>query len=165
DSMRQFFSNIESGVRSASGVRDVAWGSAMPFERVFYGQSFQIDGDPPRPPANRDGTGYQIVSPSYFRLLGVPVLEGRAFTDADGTNAPQVCIVDEAFVRRYLKGRTPIGTRLQVNAMVQPPQAVLREIVGVVRHVKERPDEPEADPQLYFAIAQTTCWLRLPGAH
>jgi putative ABC transport system permease protein len=159
DSMRQFFSNIESAVRSAPGVRDVAWGSGMPFERVFFGQSFQIDGDPPRPPANRDGTGYQIVSPSYFRLLGVPVLEGRAFTDADATNAPQVCIVDEAFVRRYLKGRTPIGTRLAVNAMVQPPQAVLREIVGVVKHVKERPDEPEADPQLYVPIAQNTWWL------
>jgi putative ABC transport system permease protein len=159
DSMRQFFSNIESAVRSAPGVRDVAWGSAMPFERVFYGQSFQIDGDPPRPPANRDGTGYQIVSPSYFRLLGVPVLQGRGFTDADATNAPQVCIVDEAFVRRYLKGRTPIGTRLAVNAMVQPPQAVLREIVGVVKHVKERPDEPEAEPQLYVPIAQNTWWL------
>jgi putative ABC transport system permease protein len=159
ESMRQFFSNIESAVRNAPGVRDVAWGGGMPFERVFFGQSFQIDGDPPRPPANRDGTGYQIVSPSYFRLLGVPVLEGRTFTDADATNAPQVCIVDEAFVRRYLKGRAPIGTRLAVNAMVQPPQAVLREIVGVVTHVKERPDEPEAEPQLYVPIAQNTWWL------
>ena len=70
-----------------------------------------------------------------------------------------MCIVDEAFVRRYLKGRTPIGTRLLVNAMVQPPQAVLREIVGVVKHIKERPDEPEAPPQLYVPIAQNTWWL------
>ena len=85
---------------------------------IFSEQAFQIDGDPPRPPTDRDGTGYQIVSPSYFRLLGVPVLEGREFTDGDATNAPQVCIVDEAFVRRYLKGRTPIGTRVPVNAMV-----------------------------------------------
>jgi putative ABC transport system permease protein len=159
DSMRQFFSNIESAVRSAPGVRDLAWGSALPFEHVFFGQSFEIEGDPPRPAANRDGTGYQIVSPSYFRLLGVPVLQGRAFTDADGATAPSVCIVDEPFVRRYLKGRTPIGTRLSVNAMVQPPQAVLREIVGVVKHVKERPDEAEAKPQLYVPIAQNTWWL------
>ena len=100
-------------------------------------------------------------APSYFRLLGVPVLQGRTFTDADATNAPQVAIVDEAFVRRYLKGRTPIGTRLSVNAMVQPPQAVLREIVGVVKHIKERPDEPEAEPQLYVPIAQNTWWRRL----
>jgi putative ABC transport system permease protein len=67
-----------------------------------------------------------------------------------------VAIVDEEFVRRYLKGRAAIGTRVSVNAMVQPPQAVLREIVGVVKHIKERPDEPEAQPQLYVPIAQNT---------
>src|SRR4029453_600343 len=120
---------------------------------------FELRAPPPRPPANRDGAAYQIVSPSYFRLLGVPVLAGRTFTDDDATEAPQVCIVDEAFVRRYLKGRTAIGTRLLVNAMVQPPQAVLREIVGVVKHVKERPEEPEAPPQIYVPVAQNTWWL------
>jgi len=156
ESMRQFFANIERVVREAPGVRDVAWGSALPFDGLFYGQSFQIDGDPPRPQADRDGTGYQIVSPSYFRLLGVPLRQGRTFTDADATDAPQVAIVDEEFVRRYLKGRAPIGTRVSVNAMVQPPQAVLREIVGVVTHVKERPDEPEQQPQLYVPMAQNT---------
>ena len=67
-----------------------------------------------------------------------------------------MAIVDEEFVRRYLKGRTPVGSRVSVNAMAQPPQAVLREIVGVVKHIKERPDEPEAEPQLYVPIAQNT---------
>ena len=159
DAMQQFYAGIEREVRSAPGVRDVAWGSAMPLEGLFWEQAFEIDGDPPRPPTDRDGTGYQIVSPTYFRLLGVPVLQGRGFTDADAANAPQVAIVDEAFVRRYLKGRTPIGTRVSVNAMVMPPQAVLREIVGVVKHVKERPDEPEARPQLYVPLAQNTWTL------
>ena len=87
------------------------------------------------------------------------MLEGRTFTDADATTAPQVCIVDEAFVRRYLNGRSPIGTRVSVNAMVQPSQAVLREIVGVVKHVKDRPDEPDAQPQLYVPLAQNTWTL------
>ena len=43
--------------------------------------------------------------------------------------------------------------------MAQPPQAVLREIVGVVKHIKERPDEAEAQPQLYVPIAQNTWWV------
>jgi putative ABC transport system permease protein len=159
DAMRRFYAAIEREVRTVPGVRDVAWGSAMPLDGQLYGQDFQIDGDPPRPPADRDGASYQIVSPSYFRLLGVPVLAGRTFTDGDATEAPQVCIVDEAFVRRFRKGRTAIGTRLLVNAMVQPPQAVLREIVGVVKHVKERPEELEAPPQIYVPIAQNTWWL------
>ena len=156
DAMRQFYAGIEREVRNAPGVRDVAWGSAMPLEPLFWEQAFEIDGDPPRPPTDRDGTGYQIVSPSYFRLLGVPVLQGRVFNDSDSPNAPQVCIVDEAFVRKYLKGRAPIGTRVSVNALVLPSQPVLREIVGVVTHIKDRPDEPEARPQLYVPLAQNT---------
>jgi putative ABC transport system permease protein len=159
DAMRQFYAAIEREVRTVPGVRDVAWGSAMPLDGQWYGHNFEIDGDPPRPQANRDGSNYQIVGPGYFRLLGVSVLAGRAFTDADATDAPQVCIVDEAFVRRYLKGRTPVGTRLSVNAMAQPPQAVLREIVGVVKDIKERPDEPEAQPHIYVPLAQNTWWL------
>jgi putative ABC transport system permease protein len=156
---RQFYSRIENEVRTVPGVGDIAWGSAMPLDGQFYGQAFEIDGDPPRPPSDREGASYQIVGPSYFRLLGVPLLAGRTFTDADATEAPQVCIVDEAFVARYLKGRTPVGTRLRVNAMAVPAQVVLREIVGVVKHVKQRPDEPEADPQIYVPIAQNTWWL------
>jgi putative ABC transport system permease protein len=70
-----------------------------------------------------------------------------------------VCIVDEAFVRQFLKGRSPIGMRLRVNAMVQPPRAILREIVGVVKHVKERPNETEAQAQIYVPIAQNTWWI------
>ena len=159
DAMRQFYTGIEREVRNAPGVRDVAWGSAMPLEALYWLQAFQIDGLPPRAQTDRDLTGYQIVSPGYFRLLGVSVLDGRAFTESDSTNAPQVCIVDDAFVRRYLKGRTPIGTRVSVNAMVQPAQAVLREIIGVVKHIKERPDEPEAQPHLYVPLAQNTWTL------
>jgi putative ABC transport system permease protein len=158
DALRQFYGNFERAARSAPGVRDVAWGSALPFEGLFWLQAFEIDGDPPRPPTDRDLTGYQIVSPGYFRVLDVPVLEGRDFTESDSPNAPQVCIVDDAFVRRYLKGRTPIGTRVLVNGMVQPARAVLREIVGVVTHIKERPDEPEAQPHLYVPMAQNT-WV------
>jgi putative ABC transport system permease protein len=156
DALRQFYGSIESAARSAPGVRDVAWGSALPFDGLFWQQAFEIDGDPPRPPTDRELTGYQIVSPGYVHVLGLSVLEGRTFTESDGPNALQVCIVDDAFVRRYLKGRSPIGTRVLVNAMVQPSRAVLREIVGVVKHVKERPDEPEAQPHLYVPMAQNT---------
>ena len=49
--MRRFYAAIEREVRAVPGVRDVAWGSALPLDGQFFGQSFQIDGDPPRPPA------------------------------------------------------------------------------------------------------------------
>jgi len=158
DSMLRNYDAYERAVAQLPGVRAVAWGSALPFDGAWYGQSFQIDGDPPRPPADRDGAGYQIVSPSYFRLLGIPVRDGRSLLDTDTASAPQVCVVDEAFVRRYLRGRNPIGTRISINALVQPPRAVMREIVGIVAQVKERPDESEPQPHVYVPLAQNPWW-------
>ena len=64
----------------------------------------------------------------------------------------------EEFVRRFLRGRPVLGTRIAINAMVVPPQAVTREIVGVVGQVKERPEEPEPQPHVYVPIAQNPWW-------
>ena len=158
DAMRRFYDAVERDVRSISGVRNVAWGSALPFDGLWYGQAFEIDGDAPRPQADREGAGYQIVSATYFQTLGIPILAGRDFTDRDTAGAVHVCIVNEAFVRRYLSGRDPLRTRLTVNAMVQPAQAVLREIVGVVKQVKERPGETEDQPHIYVPLAQNAWW-------
>ena len=69
----------------------------------------------------------------------------------------QVCIVNEAFVRSYFQGRSPIGRRVAIRAAA-PAQAppVVREIVGVARQVKARPNEMEDLIQIYVPLAQDT---------
>jgi putative ABC transport system permease protein len=158
DARYRYYEEIEREIAGLPGVRRAAWGSALPLDGLWYGQAFQIDGDPPRPPAEREGAGYQIVGPTYLDLLGIPILAGRGFTDRDTASAPQVCLVNEAFVRRYLRDRDPLGLHVTVNAMSQPPMAVLREIVGVVAQVKERPDEADDQPHIYVPLAQNTWW-------
>ena len=158
ESMWRRYQAFEREVEQVPGVSGVAWGSALPFDGLWYGQNFEIDGDPLRLPADRDMAGYQIVSPSYLPLLGIPVLDGRGFSESDTADSPQVCLVDETFVRRFLRGRTPLGMRVAINAMVQPPRAVTREIVGVVGQVKERPDEVEPQPHVYVPHAQNPWW-------
>jgi putative ABC transport system permease protein len=142
-------------VAQVPGVRAVAWGSTLPLDGSWYGQTFQIEGDPPRQPADLDLAGYQIVSPSYLSILGIQLREGREFLESDRSSSPQVCLVDEEFVRRFLRGRTALGTRISIFAMTMPPGAMLtREIVGVVAQVKERPDELEPRPHVYVPLAQ-----------
>ena len=158
ESMWRRYEAFRREVEQVPGVRAVAWGSALPFGGQWYGQNFEIDGDPPRLPADRDSAGYQIVSPSYLPMLGVALLEGRGLADTDTAGSPQVCVVDEEFVRRFLRGRSVLGTRISINAMMTPPRAVSREIVGVVAQVKERPDEPEPRPHVYVPIAQNSWW-------
>jgi putative ABC transport system permease protein len=151
------FDAFKREVEQVPGVRAVAWGTTMPLDGSWYGQGFQVEGDPPRQPADRDLAGYQIVSASYLSILGIPLREGREFLESDRAGSPQVCLVDEEFVRRFLRGRQALGTRISIVAMsVQPMTLVTREIVGVVTQVKERPDEVEARPHVYVPFAQDT---------
>ena len=98
----------------------------------------------------------QIVSSSYFDTLELPMVSGRAFTDDDRSGTAPVCIVNEAFARRHFPGRNPVGERLRVGFDV-----VDREIVGVARQVKGRPDEAEDFVQVYVPLRQNS-W---PSSH
>jgi putative ABC transport system permease protein len=95
------------------------------------------------------------VSPSFFDALDLPILNGRNFDDRDRRDSVPVCVVNEAFVRGYLGGRSPIG----VKVSLRPPDAPdakpdVREIVGVARQVKGQLNETEDRVQLYVPIAQ-----------
>jgi putative ABC transport system permease protein len=153
-SLQRFFDNVEREVRKDPAVRDVAWASTLPLGTSEAGDvPFEIIGAPPVDPRQRPSADYQIVSPAYFQTVDLPIVTGRAFTDRDGPTSVRVCIVNEAFVRRYLQGRSPIGTRL----LFHPPDsadAQIRQVVGVARQVKARPDEAEDLIQIYAPIAQ-----------
>jgi len=153
--LRQYYDGVEREVRSIPGVHRVAWGSAMPLDGFWSGTPFEVEGDPPRPAANRDIVDYHPVSASYFSTLGVTILQGRDFTPADTAAAAPVCIVNEAFVRRYLRGRNPIGMRLHVQQQtIASPGVAAREIVGVARQVRARPNETVPVPQVYVPLPQ-----------
>jgi putative ABC transport system permease protein len=156
EALLQFYEAVAAEVRAVPGVRGVAWASTLPLGPSTTGRSsFEIAGDPPVEEKDRPTASFQIVSPTYFQTLDLPVREGRGFNDGDVEGAVPVCIVNEAFVRGYLRGRSPIGMRVAVeNASFVPTPPVVREIVGVARQVKGRPDETEDLVQIYVPLAQ-----------
>jgi putative ABC transport system permease protein len=165
ESLHRFYRALEEDLIGQPGVRRVAIGGALPLDGAWFGQAFDIEGDPPKPPATRDTAVYHMVSPSYFETLDIPIVEGRAFADTDTNDAVQVCIVSEAFVRRYLGGRNPIGMRVVVPRILfagdpsrvnTPP---VREIVGVARQVKVIPHEVNPVPQLYVPVGQNSWYM------
>jgi putative ABC transport system permease protein len=160
ESVRQFYDAVQREVEELPGVRSVGWGSAMPLDGIWFGMPVAIDGDPPKPEGTRDGASFHMVSPTYFQTLDIPIVRGRAFTAADTTDGAQVCIVSETFARRFLGGREPIGARVIVPRMTfaaEPPS--VREIVGVARQVKARPNETEPIAQIYVPSAQNPWWM------
>ena len=154
DGLRRFYQTAQREVAREPGIRSVAWGGALPLDGVWSMQPFNVEGDTP----SRERVtfaSYHMVSPTYFETMDIPVTRGRGFTEQDGRDGVPVCIVSEAFVRRYLGNRDPIGQRLIVPMLTfgreTPP---VREIVGVARQVTQRPEELMPQPQIYVPIDQ-----------
>jgi putative ABC transport system permease protein len=152
----QFFDDVEREVMAVPGVRSVGWASTLPYGESMFGRLFfEVVGEAPQDESRRPSADYQIVSPGYFRTVDLPLVVGRNFDERDAGDRPPVCIVNEAFVRHHLQGRSPIGTRIatRLSMSAQAP-VVVREIVGVARQIKSRPDENEDLLQVYVPIAQ-----------
>ena len=152
----KFYDAIEQEVRRLPGVRDVGWATTLPMGRSYLGTVFfEIVGDPAPPESQRPAADIQIVSSTYFRALDLPIVAGRGFDERDTRKTVPVCMVNEAFVRRHLPGRSPIGLRVAMRQTIAPgSDPLIREIVGVVRQVKGRPDETEDLLQIYAPVTQ-----------
>lgn len=91
-------------------------------------------------------SNYREASPGYFRAMGMRVRHGRGIEETDAAEAQAVVVVNEAFVRRYLADREPLGQRVIVNR-------VPCEVVGVVADVRSYLDQP-VQPTVFIPSAQ-----------
>lgn len=89
---------------------------------------------------------YREVTPEYFHAIGMPLKQGRAFTDADSETSNRVVIVNETVAKRYFPGESPLGKQIFVSR-------VPCEVVGVVGDVKSYIDQP-AGPSTFIPASQ-----------
>ncbi|MGH7573626.1 MAG: ABC transporter permease [Longimicrobiales bacterium] len=134
------------------GVEALAMVSALPFHpsQIDTENAFEIEGKPfPGGVVARAQT--TIASAGYFRVMEIPLLAGRGFTDQDRNGAPDVAIINETLARTYFARENPIGQRITIG-VIGPPRP--REIVGVVGDV--RPTTLDSDPrfELYAPYGQ-----------
>ena len=158
EKLQQFFDQVEAEVRTVPGVADVGWSTALPLGDSVFGEypfHYEIVGDAPLDAARRPTTAFQIVNPTYFSTLELPIVAGRAFDSRDARGTPRVVIVNEAFARS-LGARNPIGLQVSFKAADAPPtdKPTVAEIVGVAKQVKFRPDESTDYVQMYVPFAQ-----------
>ena len=137
--LQQFYDQVEAEIAAVPGVAGVAWASTLPLD--FFddgGLSFEIVGDPPLDDSQRPSTEYQVVSPTYFSTLDLPILAGRAFDRRDTRDGVPVCIVNEAFARSF-QGRSPIGQRVALRPSSSPRGKTSRARDRRCRASGERP--------------------------
>ncbi|MBF5044789.1 ABC transporter permease [Aggregicoccus sp. 17bor-14] len=102
------------------------------------------------------GAQYRAVTPGYFPALRIPLVRGRSIAQTDGVGAPGVVLINETAAKKYFKDQDPVGQRIWVGKPVVPElaDAAPREIVGVVKDVREGGLEKEVPAVLYIPMAQ-----------
>jgi putative ABC transport system permease protein len=156
---------ILEAVRREPGVQAAGATNFLPFE-VGWRNPFLIVGDPP-PARQEDAPQAQFhsVSDGYFPAMGARVTQGRDFAAFDGPDAPAVAVVNEAFARRYLASRQPVGTSLTILSSAVGPLGVnlkwVRgqhgtpfEIVGVVADLRNVALGQDVEPAIFFSTRQ-----------
>ena len=94
------------------------------------------------------------VTPNYFRAMGIPLVEGRQFTEFDNEAAPPVGIIDERAAKLVYRGENPVGRRFR--PVLPNGTAEWRTIVGVVGHLRHDRLDEEGRPQVYWNYRQNT---------
>ena len=99
----RFYQQAVEAVRGLPGVRSAAFIAPLPMGFGGWQSGVRIEGEPPARPGQGRLSDFAIVTPDYFKTMGVIILKGRAFTEAD-LGSDRVCIVDETFERKHYNG-------------------------------------------------------------
>jgi predicted permease len=140
-----FFRALLEKIQSVPGIESAGAISALPLSGAESLSSFMVDG---YANAKDQLVNDRNMTPGYFSAMGIPVTEGRAFTDEDATGHPLVVIVNQAFARKYFGQRDPVGLGMHVG---DP----LKTVIGVVGNVHHTNLEADAPPEVYEPLWQT----------
>jgi putative ABC transport system permease protein len=143
----QAFQEYLANIAAIPGVDAAAVATAIPL-RPLRGGFFRMVGEPPEILAGRRPTWGYFVSSDYFRVLGIPLVEGRTFRDDDAQGRPRVAVVNQEFVRSHEIAINPVGRQIDDGS----DGAIT--IVGVVGDTRARGVLTEPEPQFYTSYLQ-----------
>jgi putative ABC transport system permease protein len=160
-----FYRNAVAAWRALPGVESAAAGNSLPvIGGPRGGTIFHRLGTPQLPPHEQPIAVIRVVAPGYFHALGIPILRGREFTEADDALATPGFIVNDVFARTFLRDVDPLSAALTVWMQSENPYA---PILGVVGDVSEGSVRRAAEPTIFYSNRQLsetsmTIFLRAP---
>ncbi len=149
----RFYDQLASNLNAIPGVESAGAGSDLPW--TGYDENaggFIIEGKMP-PPHQEFHARYHMATAGYFSALGIPLLAGRFFTEADKKDAPWVLIINRAMAELYWPHEDVIGKRLSF-ADAPKKDSDWMTIVGVVGDVKDQPNSVSAEPAFWWSELQ-----------
>jgi putative ABC transport system permease protein len=147
----EVYRRLVEGLSQRSPIHSVGVGFPGPFRGRNASGSFTVEGRASASAADRAFASVGSVSGGFFQAMGIPLVSGRTFTEADIEGAPRVTIVNTALARKYWPGESPIGKRLRFD---DDPNVPWTTVVGIVGDVRQFGLHQEPPPILYFPYQQ-----------
>jgi len=144
-------------VAALPGVQYAAFAWGVPLTGNNWPATLEIEGQPPAvKESDKAALPLRAVTPDYFKLMSLALMEGREFRSTDDDKAPNVAIVNEAFANRYFSHGSASGRKFWMNGRDKPGTTIVGEIAN------GRTDEltQEASPETYLPLWQATAFSK-----
>ena len=150
------YQQLQNRISAIPGVQSAGIINQLPSDAEKSEASFEIEGRPFMTDKEReDGIAdYRMVSPSYFKTMGITMLRGRTFTDQEGKQAPPAAIINDKLARRFFPLEDPTTKRIRLREDLPWLQ-----IVGVVPDVKNQGLLADTTQEMYFPYVETSFGL------
>lgn len=148
-----FARDVIGRVAAIPGVEAIGAVSGVPFDDPDVGYNHSIEDFPPEDGGQRSLAPGWVISPGYFGSMGIELLRGRDFVDADRMGAPPVAIVNREFERQRWPGGSALGKRIKRGAYAMDRPWI--EIVGVVENNRSGTLSDAVQPNLYYPVGQS----------
>jgi putative ABC transport system permease protein len=143
-----FFQQVLESVSSLPGVSAAAVVNSPPLSGRRNIDIFPIEGRPePKGIEDAPLADFRLISPDYFRMMGIGMRQGRSFTEGDAQNTNKVTIVSQAFTTNYGAGENLLGKRLRIGDD-------WHTVAGVVNDIRQSGLDQEAAPHVYVSYRQ-----------
>jgi len=153
DRTRVFFQRLEDELRAAPGVTAVTMSNVPLLAGTNRSRGVAVQGFTAGPDTD-SGSRYNRVGPGYFSALGIPLIAGREFTDADAVNSAKVALVNQTFAKKFGLGNDAVG-KLMGWAPGEGYRSKLdTTIVGVVEDAKYSDVKQTVPPQFFVPYRQ-----------
>ena len=157
ETRRQFFEQLLPALRALPGVTAVAATNNFP-GLGSSGRAIEIDGRPNPDPKQPPRASLLVQTPEYFTAIGLPLLQGRDFTEADGDTGKEVVVVSRAFAGRHWPDDTTVGKRLRFVENDKPGEWLT--VIGVCADLVQDTQDRDSAPLVHVPYRQQPCcWM------
>jgi predicted permease len=148
------FRDVLERVQRIPGVTAATYSHNGLFTGSSSSDDVVVEGFTPQSDKDKD-SAWDMVAPRYFSTIGVPMLLGREILESDRDGTPKVCVVNDAFARKFFAGRNPVGLHVSlIDETPNGPRPWVYEVVGVSRNHRTSSLTEDVHPRFYTPMAQ-----------